>query len=119
MTTPVGRLRLIGLFEGASFLFLLGVAMPLKYIAGYPEAVSVVGMAHGVLFLIYCLAIVLAIPTPGWTHVWTLASFVAAVLPFGPVERLPSLRAIRNDSAALAKTSHIASMPARNTQASE
>ena len=39
-TSPIRRLRTIGIFEGLSFLILLGVAMPLKYFAGIPEAVK-------------------------------------------------------------------------------
>ena len=50
--TSIGRLRVIGFWEGVSFLVLLLIAMPLKYIAGNPEPVSIVGMAHGVLFLL-------------------------------------------------------------------
>ena len=35
--TVIGRLRVIGWLEGVSFLLLLFVAMPLKYLAGHPE----------------------------------------------------------------------------------
>ena len=48
--TSLGRLRVVGFWEGISFLVLLGIAMPLKYLAGWPDAVRVVGMAHGVFF---------------------------------------------------------------------
>ena len=58
--SALGRLRLLGFLEGASFLILLGGAMPLKYAAGMPGAVRIVGMAHGVFFIGYCIAIVLA-----------------------------------------------------------
>jgi integral membrane protein len=47
------RFRLVATLEGISFLVLLFVAMPLKYFAGMPKAVSVVGMAHGLLFVAY------------------------------------------------------------------
>ena len=40
LTNPLGRLRFTGMLEGASFLFLLGVAMPLKYAAGLPLFVN-------------------------------------------------------------------------------
>ena len=56
LKTPLGRLRFIGLWEGVSFLVLLIIAMPLKYLAGWPDAVRVVGMAHGILFLLYLAA---------------------------------------------------------------
>ena len=44
------RLRYIGIIEGVSSLLLFFVAMPIKYVFGSPEYVSVVGMVHGVLF---------------------------------------------------------------------
>jgi integral membrane protein len=81
--TPIGRLRMIGYVEGASFLILLAV-MPLKYLAQIPEPVRVVGWAHGVLFLLYVAAVALAhragrLPTrlAGW-------ALAASVLPAGP-----------------------------------
>jgi integral membrane protein len=51
--TTLNRIRSIGIFEAISFLLLLGVAMPLKYIFDQPEMVRVVGMAHGVLWILY------------------------------------------------------------------
>ena len=54
----IRTLRILGNIEGVSYLLLLGVAMPLKYAFGLPLAVKVVGMAHGVLFLAYCVLLV-------------------------------------------------------------
>jgi len=59
---PIPLLRRVGQIEAVSFLLLIGVAMPLKYLAGQPLAVKIVGWAHGVLFVI----------------------FGCALLPFGP-----------------------------------
>jgi len=58
----VSFLRAIILAEASSFALLLGVAMPLKYAAGLPQAVRIVGMLHGVLFLILCWALLQAAP---------------------------------------------------------
>ena len=85
-------LRHIGIIEGISSLLLFFVAMPLKYMANKPEAVSVVGMAHGVLFVLYVIALARA------THVlqrpmnWFAKIFVAAIIPFGPFLVEPGLR---------------------------
>ena len=49
------KLRRLSLCEGVSTLLLFGVAMPLKYFANLPQAVSIVGMLHGILFI--CLAV--------------------------------------------------------------
>lgn len=83
-TTTIGRLRLVGFLEGVSFLLLLGVAMPLKYLAGQPEAVRVVGMAHGILFLLYLWATVLAALEYKWSWSRSLLVAAASLLPFGP-----------------------------------
>ncbi len=76
--------RWVGLVEGVSFLLLLGVAMPLKYFANWPTGVSVVGMAHGVLFLAYVGLIVGAYAAGRLGGRLSLWSAVAAVVPFGP-----------------------------------
>ena len=82
--TSIGRLRVIGLWEGVSFLVLLLIAMPLKYFAGWPQAVRVVGMAHGILFLLYIWAAIQA----GVEHSWSFRRIglvlVASVRPGGP-----------------------------------
>jgi integral membrane protein len=84
LVTTIGRLRLIGFLEGVSFLLLLGVAMPLKYMAGQPGAVRVVGMAHGILFLLYLGATVQAGLEHRWTWKHTLVIAAASLVPFGP-----------------------------------
>jgi integral membrane protein len=84
LTTPIGSLRFIGFLEGLSFLILLGIAMPLKYIAGITEAVFIVGMLHGVLFSLYLLAIGHAMYLRKLTLGSSLMAFIAAFLPFGP-----------------------------------
>jgi integral membrane protein len=84
LKTTLGRLRVIGWLEGASFLLLLGVAMPLKYFAGWPTGVRVVGMAHGVLFLLYVVAAIQAALDRDWPWKRTAWVLVASLLPAGP-----------------------------------
>ena len=88
----IGRLRLAGIVEGISFIGLLGVAMPLKYVWDRPQAVSIVGMAHGLLFLLYGLALVLAWQETRWPLKRAAIVFFAAIIPFGPFILDPSLR---------------------------
>jgi integral membrane protein len=83
LTTSLGRLRLIGWFEGASFLLLLGVAMPLKYIWGQPEWVRGIGMAHGVLFLAYLAAALQVTLDEQWPLKRAILVMAASLLPFG------------------------------------
>lgn len=84
LRTPVGRLRAIGMIEGVSFLMLLGVAMPLKYFANLPEAVRLVGWVHGILFIGFFVALMLARDAMRWSFRWTALVLLAALLPFGP-----------------------------------
>lgn len=82
--TPIAWLRSIGFYEGGSFLLLLFVAMPLKYLAGQALAVSIVGLAHGILFLLYCGAVARARFRAELTWGDGTRCLVAALLPFGP-----------------------------------
>lgn len=52
--------RAVALVEGLSFVALIGVAMPLKYMANMPQAVHMAGSAHGALFIAY-MAVLLAV----------------------------------------------------------
>jgi integral membrane protein len=81
---PVGRVRLVGMVEGVSFLLLLFIAMPLKYFADMPKAVSITGMAHGVLFLLFLLVIFQAWGNKALTTKQSALAFLASLLPFGP-----------------------------------
>lgn len=80
----IHHLRRIGMIEGISFLLLLGVAMPLKYLAGLPLAVKVVGWAHGLLFMVFLLALWRARQSARWPLRSVVIVFLAALLPFGP-----------------------------------
>lgn len=77
-------LTIAGYLEGTSFLLLLGIAMPLKYMLDIPEPVRYVGMAHGVLFIAYILTLIFAaskIKMPLWA---IPAGVLGSFLPFGP-----------------------------------
>jgi integral membrane protein len=82
--TPLDWLRLVAIWEGVSFLVLLGVAMPLKYLAGWPLAVKVVGMAHGILFILYVIAVFAVVRRDAWPWRRTALVLLASVLPAGP-----------------------------------
>jgi len=77
-------LRWAGWAEGVSFLLLLGVAIPLKYLAGRPEAVRAVGAAHGGLFVIYVVLVLIAARRHSWPGRRVGTALAAAFLPFGP-----------------------------------
>ncbi|MFC5408100.1 DUF3817 domain-containing protein [Larkinella bovis] len=83
LKTSLGRFRLVGLLEGISYLVLLGIAMPLKYLANLPMAVKMVGWAHGMLFLAYILALIAVTFDRRWSFSRVVVAFIASLLPFG------------------------------------
>lgn len=85
MNDPIARLRIIGLVEGISFLLLLVVAMPLKYMMDIPQPVTVIGMIHGILFLLYILTVLNVKVSHNWPMGRALGAIVAGILPFGPM----------------------------------
>lgn len=78
------RFRWISLIEGSSFLILLFIAMPLKYIFEMPLAVTYVGWAHGILFIIYIYMVFPTAKSLTWNFSRTLFALIASILPFGP-----------------------------------
>jgi integral membrane protein len=82
--TFLSRLRVLGTVEGISTLVLFGIAMPLKYLAGMPMAVTIVGSAHGVLFLALVTMFLLGTRRIPISRGLAAAGIVAAVVPFGP-----------------------------------
>ncbi len=82
--TPIDRLRRVGKIEGISFLVLVFIAMPLKYFAGQPLAVKIVGWAHGVLFVWFCWVLAVAFFRGGLSFGLATLAFIASLLPFGP-----------------------------------
>lgn len=83
MTDLLQTFRRIAWLEGVSFLLLLGVAMPLKYWAGMPLVVRVVGLAHGLLFIAYAVLAALLFIRGQWSFGRTSGAMLASVLPFG------------------------------------
>ncbi|WP_308639703.1 DUF3817 domain-containing protein [Paenibacillus silvisoli] len=81
--TSMGRLRVITLLEGLSYLVLLGIAMPLKYAADLPEAVRVVGSLHGLFFTLYLLAVAHVTFAYRWSMWKVLFAVASAFVPFG------------------------------------
>ena len=86
-TANLGQRKLfmtIGVLESYSYLLLLGVAMPLKYLAGMPWAVRYVGMAHGLLFVLYMVALLRLAISEKLNNGMVLKGAAASLLPLGP-----------------------------------
>ena len=83
MKNRIGFLRVIGISEGISFLVLLLIAMPLKYYFGLPMTVKIVGWLHGILFIAYIAAVLLAIKAMQWNWFSVLVALAASLIPAG------------------------------------
>jgi integral membrane protein len=81
--SAVGGLRLAGIVEGLSYLLLLFIAMPLKYVFELPLAVRIVGSVHGALFVWFCVALLRAHLERSWPLKTSALLFISSLVPFG------------------------------------
>lgn len=77
-------LRLTSISEGFSFLLLLGVAMPLKYVFHHAIAVKIAGSIHGALFVALGAMLLLAMVRTRLPFKTALLVGIASLLPAGP-----------------------------------
>ncbi|SFD39249.1 DUF3817 domain-containing protein [Algibacter pectinivorans] len=75
--------RIVALLEGVSYLLLLFIATPIKYISGNPEYVKLLGMPHGVLFMLYVVLAFLIMKEMKWNTKTLGIVLIASVIPFG------------------------------------
>jgi len=83
LETNLKKFRLIAFMEGISFLTLLFIAMPIKYILGEPLLVKLVGMAHGGLFLLFLYLLFVTAKEYKWNISFISMAFIASLIPFG------------------------------------
>jgi integral membrane protein len=89
MQTPLSikraaQLNRFGTLESISLLILLLIAMPLKYLWDQPLLVRWVGLAHGILFIVYTAIVFRAQLETRWPMWYTVVAFLASFIPFGP-----------------------------------
>ena len=77
------QFRLAALSEGWSYLVLLCVAMPLKYAAGIPIAVRIVGSVHGFLFIVFVVTLYRVFRDRNWPFRRAFRAFIYSLIPFG------------------------------------
>lgn len=84
--------RKVAFAEGLSYLVLLFLAMPLKYIWDIPQAVRLVGMIHGVLFILYIWILIRVWINRKWKFSRATIAVIASLVPFGTMMFDPSLK---------------------------
>lgn len=82
-STALNRFRLISAIEGLSYLILVFIAMPIKYLGDNPIYVKIFGMAHGVLFIIFMISLFEVKTRDKWDTGFMFQMFVLSLIPFG------------------------------------
>jgi len=75
--------RITAFLEGISYLLLLGVGVPLKYVGNDVSWVKGLGMPHGILFVVYLVFALVIKDEQKWTTKEFLLVGLASVVPFG------------------------------------
>jgi integral membrane protein len=80
--SALGVLRILALVEGISYL-LFALTMPLKYVYEMPMPNKIVGMAHGFLFIAYCIMVFVVNLERKWSFITNILAYLASLIPFG------------------------------------
>ncbi|MBL6648527.1 MAG: DUF3817 domain-containing protein [Flavobacteriaceae bacterium] len=75
--------RIISFFEGISYLLLLFIAVPLKYFYGDEFLVKILGMPHGILFMLYIFFSIILKNKMNWSIIQTIEIMMGSIIPFG------------------------------------
>lgn len=75
--------RVVAFLEGVSYILLLFIATPIKYITGNDSYVKLLGMPHGLLFVAYIIIAYLIKDEMKWDTKTFLTVLVASLIPFG------------------------------------
>ncbi|SFS64371.1 DUF3817 domain-containing protein [Marininema halotolerans] len=101
MNTPLNRFRVVGWAEGISFLVLLLIAMPIKYLLGIALPVTIVGWIHGILFIGYFITLAHVWYVHRWPIGRVCGAAIASILPFGTFVLAAKLRQSKEDGSSL------------------
>ncbi len=78
----LGFLRILAILEGISYIA-FGITMPLKYVYDIKEPNLYVGMAHGILFILYCLWVLIVGIQKKWSFKIIFLAGIASLIPIG------------------------------------
>ena len=99
-------LRYFALSEGLSWLALLFIAMPLKYVWGDPVYVKFVGMTHGILFIGLFMLLLQTFFEERISQKEAMKIFIASFIPFGTFFTDKSLREVIEEENSVKVTSN-------------
>ena len=85
LSSAIGRLRIISIMDGLSFLYLLYHSIYSKRMLGMDEAIRVPGIIHGVLFTIFCFVLLDAMLKQKWSLKPPVLIFISSLIPLAPI----------------------------------
>jgi len=75
--------RIVSFLEGVSYLLLLFIATPIKYFGDDPSYVKMLGMPHGILFMLYVILAFMLRSEMKWNNKTFSIVLLASIIPFG------------------------------------
>jgi len=81
--STLGRFQIIAWLEGISLILLVFITMPVKYLLEIREPNQIIGLLHGILFVLYVLISIQTSIERKWTIKTLFWALLAAILPFG------------------------------------
>ncbi len=75
--------RIVSFLEGLSYLLLLFIATPVKYFGGDESYVKMLGMPHGILFMVYIVLAFMLKSEEKWDPKTFRTILLASIIPFG------------------------------------
>ncbi|CAM2065109.1 DUF3817 domain-containing protein [Sulfidibacter corallicola] len=82
-TTTLGQFRIVSFSEGVSYILLMAIAVPVKYMADEPILVRILGPIHGFLFIAFMVFLGKTAVELRWRMGRVLIAFIASLLPLG------------------------------------
>ncbi|TMM30522.1 DUF3817 domain-containing protein [Polaribacter aestuariivivens] len=75
--------RIVSFLEGVSYLLLLFIATPIKYLHGDASYVKMLGMPHGLLFMLYIVLAIVIQKQMNWNNKTLGIVLLCSIIPFG------------------------------------
>ncbi|WP_439131751.1 DUF3817 domain-containing protein [Polaribacter sp.] len=75
--------RIVSFLEGISYLLLLFIATPIKYLQGDASYVKMLGMPHGILFMLYIVLAIVIKKEMDWNNKSLSIIMLCSIIPFG------------------------------------
>ena len=79
----INLFRITAFLEGVSYILLLFIAVPIKYLLDDPTYVKILGMPHGVLFIAYIFFSISGKYKFNWNTKDFIIISLASLIPFG------------------------------------